>query len=80
MIAATVLVAGIGLAFNWSWLVAAGFASIIIAVLPCVAMCGLGLCMAKGGAGRAPTPRIPMPPRCETQHRPLGWKSMPIPV
>ena len=34
-----------GLAFNWSWLVAAGVAPLIVGVLPCVAMCALGLCM-----------------------------------
>ena len=40
---AGVLVAGIGL--NWSWLVAAGIAPILISVLPCLVMCGLGFCM-----------------------------------
>ncbi len=35
-----------GVAFNWSWLVAVGVAPLILAVLPCVAMCGLGLYMA----------------------------------
>ncbi|WP_217577276.1 hypothetical protein [Mesorhizobium sp. GbtcB19] len=34
-----------GLAFNWSWLVAAGVAPVLLSVLPCVAMCVLGLCM-----------------------------------
>ena len=51
LIAATVLVIGLGLAFNWSWVVAAGFAPFLIAVLPCAAMCGLGLCMKKGAEG-----------------------------
>lgn len=41
-----------GLAFNWSWLVAAGFAPLILGVVPCLAMCALGLCMSKG-AGRS---------------------------
>jgi hypothetical protein len=35
----------IGLAFNWSWLVAAGIAPILLTALPCMAMCALGLCM-----------------------------------
>jgi hypothetical protein len=39
------LVIAAGLAFNWSWLVAAGIAPLLIGVLPCVAMCALGLCM-----------------------------------
>lgn len=41
-----------GLAFNWSWLVAAGIAPLLLAVLPCVAMCALGLCMSRM-AGRS---------------------------
>jgi hypothetical protein len=40
---AVVLLAGIGL--NWSWLVAAGLAPILISVLPCLVMCALGVCM-----------------------------------
>lgn len=34
-----------GLALNWNWLVAAGVAPLLLAVLPCIAMCALGLCM-----------------------------------
>ena len=40
---AGVLLAGIAL--NWSWLVAAGIAPILLSTLPCLVMCGLGLCM-----------------------------------
>jgi hypothetical protein len=43
VLGAGVLLAGIGL--NWSWLVAAGIAPILISVLPCLVMCGLGVCM-----------------------------------
>lgn len=39
------LVLGFGAAFNWNWLVAAGVAPLLLSVLPCVAMCALGLCM-----------------------------------
>jgi len=48
-----VLLAAIGVvfvaaaAFNWNWLVAAGIASILLSILPCLVMCGLGLCMHK---------------------------------
>jgi len=49
ILAATTGVAGIAL--NWSWLVAAGLAPILIAVLPCLVMCGLGLCMNKMKGG-----------------------------
>lgn len=34
-----------GIALNWSWLAAVGVAPLLLAVLPCVAMCALGLCM-----------------------------------
>ncbi len=43
---AAVLIAG-GIALNWGWLVAAGLAPILVALLPCAAMCALGLCMHK---------------------------------
>ncbi|MEY9717818.1 hypothetical protein ABIA22_000308 [Sinorhizobium fredii] len=39
------LVLSLGLAFNWNWLVAAGVAPLLLSVLPCLAMCALGLCM-----------------------------------
>ena len=48
-ILAIVLIVG-GIALNWGWLVAAGLAPIIIAVLPCAVMCALGLCMPKMGS------------------------------
>jgi hypothetical protein len=40
-----------GAALNWSWLVAAGVVPLLLTVLPCLAMCGLGLCMSKMGGG-----------------------------
>jgi hypothetical protein len=36
-----------GATLNWSWLVAVGVAPLLLAVLPCVAMCALGLCAHK---------------------------------
>lgn len=42
-----VLALGLGAAFNWSWLVAAGVAPLLLSALPCVAMCALGLCMSR---------------------------------
>ena len=40
-------------AASWSWLVAAGLATILVSALPCLVMCGLGLCMHRflGGSG-----------------------------
>jgi hypothetical protein len=49
-ILAVIAIAG-GLAFNWSWLVAAGIAPILLTALPCLVMCGLGLCMNKMAGG-----------------------------
>ena len=40
-------IVALGLASNWSWLVAAGLAPLLLAMLPCLAMCALGLCMNK---------------------------------
>src|SRR6266852_3769086 len=46
LILAVVAVIG-GAALNWGWLVAAGIAPVLLTVLPCLVMCGLGLCMNK---------------------------------
>ena len=48
LIAIAVLLLGLGLASNWSWLVAVGAAPVILAVLPCAGMCAFGLCMEHG--------------------------------
>ena len=45
---------GAGLALGWPWLVAFGLAPLVLAVLPCAAMCALGLCMPKGGGSCHP--------------------------
>ncbi|MEO1910036.1 MAG: hypothetical protein ABGX10_06400 [Paracoccus sp. (in: a-proteobacteria)] len=37
-----------GMATNWGWLVAVGAAPLILSLAPCIAMCGLGLCMMSG--------------------------------
>jgi hypothetical protein len=58
-VAGAVIVAG--LAFNWSWLVAAGIAPLLISVLPCAALCALGLCMTQmKGRGAATGPAADM--------------------
>lgn len=38
-----------GLALGWNWLAAAGLASLILSVFPCLIMCALGLCMMSRG-------------------------------
>lgn len=54
MLATIAIVAG--LVFNWSWLVAAGLAPILISTLPCLIMCAFGVCMMcrSGEKGSAP--------------------------
>ncbi|TKJ09295.1 hypothetical protein E8Q34_17575 [Halomonas sp. 15WGF] len=46
MLLGGVAVAG-GLAFGWDNLVLLGIAPILLSLLPCLIMCGLGLCMMK---------------------------------
>ena len=36
---------GGGVAANWGWMIAIGAAPIILAALPCAAMCAVGACM-----------------------------------
>jgi hypothetical protein len=45
----------IGAALNWSWLVAVGIAPLLLTVLPCAAMCALGLCMNRMAGGSCST-------------------------
>ena len=40
-----------GLALGWGWLAAVEVLPFVLSVLPCVAMCALGLCMMKGRDG-----------------------------
>jgi hypothetical protein len=42
-----IVAAVVAIGLSWSWLVAAGIAPILLATLPCLVMCGLGLCMNK---------------------------------
>ncbi len=43
------IAAAVSAALNWNWLVAAGVAPVLLAILPCFAMCALGLCMNHSG-------------------------------
>jgi hypothetical protein len=52
LIALAGLIAVAGVAFSWSWLVAAGMAPLLLGALPCIAMCAIGLC-ANRMAGRS---------------------------
>lgn len=44
LLAAGILILTVGAAFNWSWLVAAGIAPVLLSLAPCAIMCALGLC------------------------------------
>jgi len=46
MLLSAVVAAG-GLAMGWDQLVVLGIAPVLVSILPCLAMCGLGLCMLK---------------------------------
>jgi len=48
LVLAAVAIGGGGLLLNWSWLVAVGLAPLLLALLPCAAMCALGMCMSHG--------------------------------
>jgi hypothetical protein len=50
-----IAVVAIGLAFNWSWLVAVGAAPLVLALAPCAAMCAFGLCMGMGKRSETPS-------------------------
>ncbi|MBU6507416.1 MAG: hypothetical protein KGQ82_07950 [Alphaproteobacteria bacterium] len=49
-----IVVVAAGLALGWKWVVAAGFAPIILALAPCAVMCTLGMCMMGGRKSAAP--------------------------
>ncbi len=49
------------LVLGWDWLVAAGLASIILAVAPCLVMCALGLCMQRMGKSEQTSAVTPPP-------------------
>jgi hypothetical protein len=59
---AALVVAGGALYFGREALAAAGIASVIIGVLPCLAMCALGLCMGRMGKKDTATPTNASPP------------------
>lgn len=48
LVPAAIAIVGGGLLLNWGWLVAVGAAPLLLALLPCAAMCALGMCMNHG--------------------------------
>jgi hypothetical protein len=59
---------------NWSALVAAGIAPLLISALPCAVMCALGLCMSRMGKNSCATETAPQQSAEET---PLQLNSVP---
>ena len=49
LVAVALAAVTVGIAMNWSALVAAGIAPLLISALPCAVMCALGLCMSRMG-------------------------------
>jgi hypothetical protein len=47
LLAVAIIALVAGAAINWGWLVALGIAPLLLSVLPCVVMCGLGFCCMK---------------------------------
>jgi hypothetical protein len=47
LIGGTAPAVALALYAGWDWLVAAGLATTIVALAPCLAMCALGLCMGR---------------------------------
>lgn len=57
VLAIGIIAAAIGLYLKRDWLITVGVAPVLIGLLPCAAMCALGLCMGgmkKGGANSGP--------------------------
>ena len=81
---AVALAGGAGaLFFGWDWLVAAGVASIIVAMAPCLVMCALGLCMSRKGksdqTAAATPPAMPDPGVQAVKAEPLSEPHAPAP-
>jgi hypothetical protein len=73
----------VGAAFNWSWLVAVGVVPLLITVLPCAAMCALGLCMNRmiGGSCSTETSPVAVPKPDGRAAPPLNaGESGPVPL
>jgi len=62
LVVVALLVVMAGVAMNWSALVAAGIAPLLISVLPCAVMCALGLCMSRMGRSPAAVESAPERP------------------
>jgi hypothetical protein len=62
LVVLALLIVTAGAAMNWSALVAAGIAPLLISALPCAVMCALGLCMSRMGRSPAAAETAPERP------------------
>jgi hypothetical protein len=71
-VALAIAAVGAGVALNWGWLVAAGIAPVVLTALPCLVMCGLGLCMTKMVGGSCAPKSAQSAPAAEPVQPPGG--------
>ena len=63
LIVLAVAAVGSGLVFGWDSLAALGLTTVIVSLLPCLAMCALGVCASRmGGKGTGATAGV-VPPK-----------------
>jgi hypothetical protein len=67
-----------GAAFNWSWLVAAGAAPLLLTFLPCLAMCALSLCSHRTVEGGCKDQRQEAPARPDALASPAADQKAPV--
>src|SRR3546814_16053864 len=78
LIALAGLIVVAGGALNWSWLVAVGVAPLLLSVLPCAAMCALGLCMNRMAGESCSTGKVAADAAAPAAHSPS--QALPAPV
>ena len=77
LVALASLAVALGLYFGgWGWLVAAGLAPIILSTLPCLIMCGFGVCMMCRGEKKQSSTARDVPDRT-TSVAPFGVTGVP---
>lgn len=70
LVVAAVAALGAGLFFGWSSLAALGLTTFIVSLLPCLAMCALGICAARMGRKDAHESDTPIPANQAGERRP----------
>ena len=63
IIVLTVAAVGSGLVFGWDSLAALGLTTVIVSLLPCLVMCGAGICMSRMGKQQTDGNAAAVPPK-----------------